>query len=232
MGRQSFKTGYEYQAINTKIDDFNPKYGRDTYGGQFSRPAGAAGRSGDLQPRRLHVRRAQRLLDHHSVHRQPAPADALRLPAGRHQGDREADAEPRPALRVRDAAVGEGQLPHQLRSGDQHARSAPKDGSIYDRALVNPDRNNFAPRARRWPARSTTRRSSAPATASATSISTAWAARTCSPSTARTSSALEHQPDSRRSRCAPATPAPTTCFRTTQQGYPGGLQRRRRTSTR
>jgi hypothetical protein len=41
-GRQSFKTGYEYQAINTQIDDFNPKYGRDSYGGQFSRPANAA----------------------------------------------------------------------------------------------------------------------------------------------------------------------------------------------
>jgi outer membrane receptor protein involved in Fe transport len=41
-GRQSLKTGYEYQAIDTKIDDYNPKYGRDSYGGQFSRPAGAA----------------------------------------------------------------------------------------------------------------------------------------------------------------------------------------------
>src|SRR5258707_1581718 len=41
MGRQSFKTGYEYQAIDTQIDDFNPKYGRDSYGGQFSRPGGA-----------------------------------------------------------------------------------------------------------------------------------------------------------------------------------------------
>ena len=30
------------RRINTEIDDFNPKYGRDTYGGQFSRPAGAA----------------------------------------------------------------------------------------------------------------------------------------------------------------------------------------------
>src|SRR5688500_12909667 len=39
MGRQSFKTGYEYQAINTQIDDFNPKYGRDTCSGQFSRPS-------------------------------------------------------------------------------------------------------------------------------------------------------------------------------------------------
>ena len=33
------------------------------------------------------------------------------------KASRAADAEPRPALRVRDAAVGEGQLPHQLRSG-------------------------------------------------------------------------------------------------------------------
>ena len=97
-GRQSFKTGYEYQAINTQIDDFNPKYGRDSYGGQFSRPLDGGSRPGDLQPRRLHVRAAQRLLDHQPVHRQPPPADALRLSAGRLQGDRSADAEPRAAL--------------------------------------------------------------------------------------------------------------------------------------
>ena len=59
MGRQSFKTGYEYQAINTQIDDFNPKYGRDTYGGQFTPAGRRRGRSGDLQPRRLHARPAQ-----------------------------------------------------------------------------------------------------------------------------------------------------------------------------
>ena len=74
-------------------------------------------RPGHLQPRRLHVRRAQQLRAHQPVHRQPAPADALRLRAGRLQGQPAADAEPRPALRVRHAAVGEGQLPHQLRSG-------------------------------------------------------------------------------------------------------------------
>ena len=42
MGRHSLKTGYEYQAINTEIDDFNPKYGNDSYGGQFSRPTTTA----------------------------------------------------------------------------------------------------------------------------------------------------------------------------------------------
>ena len=35
-GRNSVKVGYEYQAINTEIDDFNPVYGQDTFGGYFS----------------------------------------------------------------------------------------------------------------------------------------------------------------------------------------------------
>jgi Carboxypeptidase regulatory-like domain/TonB-dependent Receptor Plug Domain len=35
-GRHSFKMGYEYQAIFTTIDDFNPTYGQDTYNGGFS----------------------------------------------------------------------------------------------------------------------------------------------------------------------------------------------------
>ncbi len=35
-GRSSYKIGYEYQAIFTTIDDFNPVYGEDTYNGGFS----------------------------------------------------------------------------------------------------------------------------------------------------------------------------------------------------
>ena len=35
-GRQNFKVGYEYQAILTTIDDFNPVDGQDTYSGNFS----------------------------------------------------------------------------------------------------------------------------------------------------------------------------------------------------
>lgn len=35
-GRNSIKVGYEYMSINTEIDDFNPTYGQDTYGGYFS----------------------------------------------------------------------------------------------------------------------------------------------------------------------------------------------------
>jgi len=35
-GRSTYKVGYEYQAIFTQIDDFNPVYGQDTYDGGFS----------------------------------------------------------------------------------------------------------------------------------------------------------------------------------------------------
>jgi hypothetical protein len=35
-GRHSIKVGYEFQAINTEIDDFNPGYGQDNYSGGFS----------------------------------------------------------------------------------------------------------------------------------------------------------------------------------------------------
>src|SRR3954471_1904990 len=41
-GAHSFKSGYEYQSIATEVQDVNPLYGRDTYNGSFTRPAGAA----------------------------------------------------------------------------------------------------------------------------------------------------------------------------------------------
>jgi hypothetical protein len=37
-GRHTLKVGYEFQAIDTLLDDFNPAYGQDIYGGQFSNP--------------------------------------------------------------------------------------------------------------------------------------------------------------------------------------------------
>ena len=41
-GRHSMKTGYEFQHIQTEVQDVNPLYGRDQYAGQITRPAGAA----------------------------------------------------------------------------------------------------------------------------------------------------------------------------------------------
>ena len=39
MGRQSIKAGYEFQRINTEVQDVNPLYGLDVYASSFTRPA-------------------------------------------------------------------------------------------------------------------------------------------------------------------------------------------------
>lgn len=39
LGRHTLKTGYEYLALNQDVDDTNPLYGIDAYGSSFSRPA-------------------------------------------------------------------------------------------------------------------------------------------------------------------------------------------------
>jgi hypothetical protein len=41
LGRHSFKSGYEFQHIQTEVQDVNPLYGRDTYAGNFSKPDSA-----------------------------------------------------------------------------------------------------------------------------------------------------------------------------------------------
>src|SRR5262245_29122607 len=41
FGRHTLRIGYEWQRIDTAIDDFNPVYGSDSYNGQFSKTAGA-----------------------------------------------------------------------------------------------------------------------------------------------------------------------------------------------
>ena len=35
-GRHSIKLGYEYQAVNTQVNDFNPSYGQDNYASAYS----------------------------------------------------------------------------------------------------------------------------------------------------------------------------------------------------
>ena len=135
---------------------------------------------------------------------QPPPADALRLRAGRlARSRRQLTLNLGLRYEFAHAAVGGGQLPDQLRSGDQHAD--PGEGRLDLRPRAGQSRSQqlrAAPRRRLQ--RRRRRRSSAPATASATSTSTGSAARTCSRSTARTS-CRSPSPSSRRRGSAPAT---------------------------
>ena len=89
---------------------------------------------------------AQLVLDHQPVHRQPAPADALRATCRTTSRSTE-----RLTLNLGlryEFATPQWEKDNFLTNFDPATNTLiqAKDGSIYDRALVNPDRNNFAPR--------------------------------------------------------------------------------------
>ena len=117
--------------------------------GHLRRPVqpagGRRGRHRDLQPRRLPDGRAQRLRAGQPVHHPAAPADALRLHPGRLA--RIVALTLNLGLRY-EFATPQWDANNKLTNFDPATRTLlqAKDGSIYDRALVNPDKNNFGPR--------------------------------------------------------------------------------------
>jgi hypothetical protein len=219
-GRQSFKTGYEYQAINTKIDDFNPKYGRDTYSGVFSRPAGVTGNDSlyNLADFMFGARSAYAIIN-------PFIANLRqRMHFGYFQDDFKVDRRLTLNLGLRyEFATPQWEKDNYLTNYDPISNTLiqAKDGSIYDRALVNPDRNNFAPRL-----------GAAFAVDDATVLRAGYGVSYIHFNRLGGENLLSfngphvvglninQQPS--LGLCGPTTP-PTTCFRTTQQGYPEGM---------
>jgi hypothetical protein len=145
LGSQSFKAGYEYQHVAVEVQDVNPLYGRDTYAGQFSRPLGVTA-SNNLynladfmfglrsQYALSNVLVAQLRKDMHFAYLQDdiRVNDALTVNLG-----------------VRyELATPFWEANNVLSNFDPATRSMvlAKDGSLYDRALVDLDKNNFAPR--------------------------------------------------------------------------------------
>jgi outer membrane receptor protein involved in Fe transport len=144
-GRQTWKFGYEYQAVATEIDDVHPKYGRDTYGGQFTRPSGASSDSAtyNLADFLLGLRSNYAIIN----------AFIFNLRQRMHFFYAQNDWKVTPNLTLNvgmryEFATPQWEKDNFLTNFDpqrnQLVRAA--DGSIYDRALVHPDRNNFAPR--------------------------------------------------------------------------------------
>jgi hypothetical protein len=147
-GRHTLKAGYEYQSINTEIDDFHPKYGADTYSGQFSKPTGGTGASAtyNLADFLMGARSTYDLIN----------TFVANLRQRMHFGYLQDDWKLSPNLTINAGLRYEFGTPQW--EADNHLTSfdpsnpvpnqllQAKDGSIYDRSLVNPDRNNFAPR--------------------------------------------------------------------------------------
>ena len=143
-GSHSLKTGYELQWINTEVQDVNPLYGRDTYNGQFSRPAGAAANNlYNLADFMLGLR-AQYALSSVLV---------ANLRRNMHfayvQDDWRIGSNLTLNLGVRyEYSTPYWEKDNVLSNFDPASNSMviASDGSLYDRALIDPDRNNFGPR--------------------------------------------------------------------------------------
>ncbi len=145
MGKHSFKSGYEYQRISTDIDDFNPKYGTDTYNGQFSRPTGVTASNNLYNLADFYFgARSQYELNN---------AVIITLKQRMHfaylQDDFKVNQRLTLNLGVRyEFATPQWEKENRLANFDPTTATLiqAKNGSLYDRALVNPDRNNWAPR--------------------------------------------------------------------------------------
>jgi hypothetical protein len=140
----SFKGGYEYQHIATEVQDVNPLYGRDTYNGTFTRPAGAAASNlYNLADFALGLRAQYALSSVLVAH----------LRRDMHFAYLQDDWRANRKLTLNIGLRYEYSTPYWeedniLSNYDPATNSIvrAKDGSLADRALINPDRNNFGPR--------------------------------------------------------------------------------------
>src|SRR4029079_16632082 len=140
----SFKTGYEFQHIATAVQDVNPLYGRDMYNGSFTRPTGAAASNlYNLADFELGLR-AQYALSSVLV------AHLRRI---MHVSYLQDDGRASRKLTLNLGLRYEYSTPYWERDNilSNYNPSAnhiviASDGSLSDRALINPDRNNFGPR--------------------------------------------------------------------------------------
>jgi hypothetical protein len=147
------KFGYEYQAINTDIEDFHPKYGQDSYAGQFSRQAlGTA-----VVPAGLSTATAYNLADFFYGARsqyQLTNTTILRYRQRMNFGFVQDDFKVSPKLTLNlgvryEFATPQWEADGHLANFDPATKTLIQgkgSGSLYERALVNPDRNNWAPR--------------------------------------------------------------------------------------
>ena len=143
FSRHTLKLGYELQTIHTEILDFSPQYGQDGYAGQFSSPGGAANNLYNVADF-LFGARSNYALTNWFVAQYRQRMQFLYA-----QDDWKVNRKLTLNLGLRyEYATPQWEDGLHLSNFDP---TGPKlvpasSGSIYNRALVKPDRNNFAPR--------------------------------------------------------------------------------------
>lgn len=144
LGRHSIKTGYEYLRSGTDVQDTNPLMGIDTYTGQYSRPTGAtANNLYNLSDFMFGLRSQYEL----------ANLTVAEMQQRFHYGYVQDDIRVNQKLTLNLGLRYEFGTPYweknnKLSNYDPVSNTIvlAKDGSLSERALVDPDYNNFGPR--------------------------------------------------------------------------------------
>ena len=210
MGRQSLKAGYEYQWINVEVQDVNPLFGLDSYSGQFTRPTGASannlynlsdfmfGLRSNYALSTLFVANVRQDMHFAYVQDDIRVNDKLTINAGARY----------------EYATPLFEKNNRLTNYDPVTNKmiTASSGSIADRALVNPDRNNFAPRL-----------GLAYSATSSTVVRGGWGIGYVHSNRIGSANLLAiNGPQVVRASVAQGDPTAAS-FRTTEQGYPTGL---------
>jgi Carboxypeptidase regulatory-like domain/TonB-dependent Receptor Plug Domain len=158
LRRHSLKLGFEYMAINTDVEDFHPKYGLDQYTGYYSNPtyptlpATANGRSVST----AYAQQLYSLADlmfgarnHYEINNDAIAHLRQRMYFGYVQDDFKATTRLTLNLGLRyEFATPQWERDNHLSNFDPILKTLvfASGGSIYNRALVHPQPNNWAPR--------------------------------------------------------------------------------------
>jgi hypothetical protein len=149
LGQHSLKAGFEYQRINTTVQDFHPKYGVDNYSGFFSSPGTTSGLSAAQQ-------QAYSLADfmfgarsHYEINNYAVAHLRQRMYFGYLQDDFKATSKLTLNLGIRyEFATPQWERDNRLANFNPATNSLifPSGGDLYGRALVHADPHNWAPR--------------------------------------------------------------------------------------